>query len=67
MKEIIVAYWYGNLEDKVGIKRNTIYEHSVEKRHEIVDLVLSKGLNIMLFQTKERLIIWIDDKKFQQR
>ena len=69
MKKITVAYWYSILDDVTGIKANQQYEYSVEKRNEIIDLVLNKGLNIMLYQVddKETLIIWIDNKKFQQR
>jgi hypothetical protein len=69
MEKITVAYWYGRLENITGIKHNQQYEYSIEKRNEIIDLVLDKGLNIMLHQVDNRknLVIWIDNKKFQQR
>jgi hypothetical protein len=67
MKTIIVAYWYGILDNITGIKQNEQYEYSVEKRNEIIDLVIEKGLNVMLYQIPSILIIYIDDKKFQQR
>jgi hypothetical protein len=62
MKKIIVSYWS-------GIKPNQEYEYSIEKRIEIVNSFLDKGLNIMLYQIDDRktLVIWIDNKKFQQR
>ncbi len=67
METIVVAYWYGRMEKTVGIKHNEKFDYSDEKRNEIIDLILEKGLNIMLFQQKDTLIIWIDNKKFQQR
>jgi len=69
METITVAYWYGRLHDITGIEHNQQYEYSVEKRSEIVDLVLGKGLNLMLYQVNKgkNLIIAIDNKRFQQR
>jgi hypothetical protein len=69
MKTITVAYWYSHFEDITGIKHNQQYEYSIEKRNEIIDLVLDKGLNVMVYHVPntKTLIIAIDNKKFQQR
>ncbi len=69
MNIITVAYWYGRLDYITGIMHNQQYEYSIEKRNEIIDLVLGAGLNIMLYQVPytKTLIIWIDDNRFRQR
>lgn len=69
MNTITVAYWYGRLDYITGIMHDQQYEYSIEKRNEIIDLVLGAGLNIMLHQVPctQTLVMWIDDKRFQQR
>ncbi len=67
MKKIIVAYWTGSEIKAVGIKHKQLYEYSVEKRNEIVDLVLAKGLEVMMYKFSDSLCIWIDDGRFRQR
>ena len=67
MKEIHIAYWYKGHEEKVGIPHNSIFKYSKEKRNEVIDQILDSGFNILLQQSNDVLIIWIDDKRFQQR
>lgn len=67
MKKILVVYWTRTIEEYVGIKHNSRYEYTREKRNEIIDLILDKGFNVMLYQQPENLIIWIDNKRFTQR
>jgi hypothetical protein len=77
MKKIVVAYWYKYFYDipgdlitfscETGIEHNTKYEYSKEKRNEIIDLVLDKGLNVMCQRIGENLVIWIDNERFTQR
>jgi hypothetical protein len=66
MKTITVAYWSKFFYDITGIEHNTVYEYSKEKRNEIIDLVLDKGLNIMIQQLDTTLVMWIDNKRFRQ-
>ena len=66
MKTITVAYWSKFFYDITGIEHNTRYEYSIEKRNEIIDLVLDKGLNIMIQQLDTTLVMWIDNKRFRQ-
>lgn len=70
MKRMYVCHWIPN--DKItkdtGFKNNDSFPYTIEKRNEIIDIVLGKGYNIMLKQvTNKALIILIDDKRFQQR
>ncbi len=67
MKKIIVAYWMGTMFEKVGIEHNFTCDYSNQKRNEIVDLVLSNGLQIMMYSSNDNLIIWIDNGRFRQR
>ncbi len=68
IKRIIVGYWFSDFEKSTGIAHNTKYKYSKKKRNEIIDLVMDAGLNVMLVQQKnDLLVIWIDDSKFRQR
>lgn len=69
MNTIVVAYWMGGTIEKVGIPHNSSCPYTKEKRNEIIDKVLDSGYNVLLQQQNntQTLIIWIDDKRFQQR
>ncbi len=67
MKYIIVAYWMGTAIKTVGIDHNQNFDYSIEKRNEIVDLILSKGLQVMMYKVKDSLCIWVDNGRFRQR
>lgn len=66
MKRITVAYWHLHEYKEIGIPHVTEYDYSTEKRTELINHILDKGFNVMTQQTKENIIIWIDNKRFGQ-
>jgi len=67
MKQIQVEYWMGSMFESIGIQPHTKFDYSLEKRNEIISKVLDNNLQVMLFQSDDNLIIFIDNGKFRQR
>lgn len=69
MKKIIVAYWYFDLYDSTGIKHNSSFDYSEEKRNELINLFLDCGHEIMIRKVPKILVIWVDNAggRFRQR
>lgn len=70
MKRLYVCHWVPNdqITKDTGFKNNDSFPYSIEKRNEIIDIVLSKDYNVMLKKTTNKtLIIFIDNSRFGQR
>jgi hypothetical protein len=67
MKKIIISYWHLTKFNDLPYENNTEFDYSVDMRNIIIEIILSKGYNIMLVPTIAGLIIWIDNGKFKQR
>lgn len=67
MRKITVVYWMGVAIQSMGIEHNTQFDYSEEKRNEIIDLALENRLQVMLYNSDDVLIIWIDNGRFRQR
>ena len=66
----IIYYWYKDLSAITGYPEET--EISEDKIMETVKSIYGDGLNVMLqhqyFNDKDSgMVIWVDDKRFQQR
>lgn len=68
MKKIVIHYWISKLSN-LSYENGEEFEYSEENQNGIICTILNAGYNIMLQQVKETetLIIWIDNKRFQQR
>jgi len=66
-KEIQIGYWYGNHEDKTNLAHNEKFPYSLEMREFLIENILHCNLNVLLLRSENTLIIYIDDKRFQQR
>lgn len=66
IEKIIVADWKGYEDTRIGIKHLTEFDYSKEKRNESIDKILNAGLNLMVQQSKNNIIIWITDGRFTQ-
>lgn len=64
-----IHYWGSDFEDRTDLKHQAEYAYSEEKRNEVVNAILNAGLNVMLAKTTngDDLVVYIDNKKFQQR
>jgi len=68
--KIQVAYWYNS---NLGLPYQHLetFEHSIEKRNEIINACLDKGLSVMVrpINTDDFTgeLIWIDKGRFGQR
>ena len=71
--KIQVAYWYSH---NLGLpyQHQEIFDHSIEKRNEIINTCLEKGLSVMVRPMKKETghvfdgeLIWIDKGRFGQR
>lgn len=67
MTEIKVFYFHGTKFPSLKYEHGETFPLTKRKRNQIVEDVLKAGYNVMLYQTSEWMIIWIDDKRFQQR
>lgn len=71
MKKIYVAYWFSHFVDEMGYKHNDEFDYSEEKRNEIINKALEKGISVMLRPVNnergEGIIIWLDKGRFGQR
>ncbi len=65
--KLYIYYWHSDFEHRTGLKHQSEYAYSEEKRNEVVNAILNAGLNVMLAKTNGNLIVYIDNKKFQQR
>lgn len=72
MKKIVVAYWHRH--DLIPyFKHNCVFDYSIEKRNEIVQIIMDSGYSAMLRpnmkmeEEKDTLLIYIDDGRFGQR
>lgn len=62
--KVQILYWVSDLECLTGWPHNSQQDITLEDVEKIMD----KGLNVMIFQTKQKnKILAIDDKRFQQR
>jgi len=66
MKKIIILYWV-ELNTIEGLIHKSEYEYSKEKRNEIIDQVFASGNAVMIKQSGENVIIYIDKYRFGQR
>lgn len=55
------------LNDNKEIEHKTEHDYSDEKRNEIVDIILSSGYQLMMYEIDDSLLIWIDNGRFRQR
>jgi hypothetical protein len=67
MDTIKVFYFHGTKFPNMKYEHGATFPLTTKRRNKIVDDVLKAGYNVMLYQTSEWLLIWIDDKRFQQR
>ncbi len=66
--KLYIYYWGSNFEHRTGLKHQSEYPYSEEKRNEVVNATLNAGLNVMLAKTTNGdLVVYIDNKKFQQK
>jgi hypothetical protein len=70
MKKIVVAYWHRH--DLIPyFKHNCVFDYSIEKRNEIVQIIMDSGYSAMLRpkmgEDKDTLLVYIDDGRFGQR
>jgi hypothetical protein len=64
-ERVQIRYWIKDLSSKTGYKdKHKVSRHDM---HEVIDMTLSAGLNVMLQNTSKDLILWIDDERFKQR
>jgi hypothetical protein len=69
MKKIIVTYW--KERDLIPyFEHNSVFDYSVEKQNEIVQIIIERGLSVMLRPNmgndKDTLLIYIDKGRFGQ-
>jgi hypothetical protein len=60
-----VEYWYSDLSKITGYEKG----HEVEEVDipKVAMEIFSKGLNVMLYHLGDKVIIWVDNKRFSQR
>lgn len=66
LKKIIVGYWHSFIPE-AGFKHQEEFEYSTDKRNEIIDTLLAKGLSILLRPQAGFITIWISKTGFGQR
>lgn len=66
MKTITLAYWYGKEKD-LEYEHGQTFEYSDEKRNELFNEIISKGLSVMAIPREGDLIMWIGKGKLTQR
>jgi hypothetical protein len=69
MKKIVVAYW--KERDLIPyFEHNSEFEYSVEKQSEIVNIIIERGLSVMVRPNigtyQDTLLIYIDKGRFRQ-
>lgn len=69
MKKIVVAYWKEhNLIP--CFEHNSEFEYSIEKQSEIVQIIIERGLSVMVRPNmgtyQDTLLIYIDKGRFTQ-
>ena len=69
MKKIVVAYWKEH--DLIPyFEHNCEFEYSVEKQNEIVQIIIERGLSVMVRPNmgtyQDTLLIYIDKGRFGQ-
>ena len=69
MKKIVVAYWKEH--DLIPyFEHNSEFEYSVEKKSEIVNIIIERGLSVMVRPNmgtyQDTLLIYIDKGRFGQ-
>lgn len=68
--KITVGFYHSIIKGLKFKKQYEIFPYSKRKRNSIIDYILSKGLNVMVYQNKKNpndIIIWIDEDSFKQR
>lgn len=64
---VLVFYWASNrLEEKAGYKHNEVLPEGTDLFETAKD-IYEKGLNVMVYNSEENDIIFVDNKRFQQR
>lgn len=66
METILIRYFHSKLPG-LEYKGDESFPYNKETRDDIIDEILAAGYNVMLQQTKQNMIIWIDRYRFQQR
>lgn len=66
LNTIIVSYWHLTKYHNIDIEHNTEYVYSDDILNELIKYIMSGGANIMLYQSKDTLILYIDKKRFGQ-
>ena len=69
MKKIVIAYWKEhNLIPY--FEHNSVFEYSIEKQSEIVQIIIERGLSVMVRPNmgtyQDTLLIYIDRGRFGQ-
>jgi gamma-glutamyl:cysteine ligase YbdK (ATP-grasp superfamily) len=69
MKKIVVVYWKEH--DLIPyFEHNSEFEYSVEKQSEIVQIIIERGLSVMvrpnMGHDKNTLLVYIDKGRFGQ-
>jgi hypothetical protein len=69
MKKIVVTYWKNdNLIPY--FTNNMLFDYSIEKQNEIVQIIINEGLSVMIKPNmganKDALLISIDNGSFKQ-
>lgn len=71
MKTITTVYWMRDRPNddasKCGFMHHEVFDYTEANRNWIVGQILDAGLNVMIEQGKDGLIIWIDNRRFQKR
>lgn len=60
-----VEYWHGDLHARTGLAAGTPVEPG--EVFNVARQIYESGLNVMLYHTGVDTVIWVDDKRFQQR
>lgn len=69
MKTIVIAYW--KEENLIpGFEQNSVFEYSVEKQSQIIQIIIERGLSVMarpnMGENKDILLIYISKSRFDQ-
>ena len=68
MVKISITYWLGASQFRnLKYKHDEEINYTLDKQTEIINDLISNGLNIMIRPLPHHLMIYIDDKGFQKR
>lgn len=63
----ILVFHFNEYPDLKKAPHLAEYPYSTRKRASLIDYFLNEGLNVMLYQREDQLVIFVDEHKFQQR